>query len=66
MKQLISVVIAALFAAVTFTAAAQAPAPSGTPGADAPKVEKKARKAKKAKSAKKPKKSKDDAAAAPK
>ena len=63
MKHLISVAIAAIFAAVTFTAAAQAPAPSSdTPAA----TEKKAKKAKKSKAAKKSKKDKAaDAPAAP-
>ena len=49
MKQLISAAVAAIFAVVTFAAAAQAPAPSGAPAADAPKTEKKAKKQKKAK-----------------
>ncbi len=64
MKTVIAAAIAALFAAVTFTAAAQAPAPSGAPSADAPKAEKKASKAKKAKKSKKSSKSGDSAPAA--
>lgn len=52
MKQLIATAIAIIFAAVTFTVAAQAPAPSGAPAADAPKAEKRAKKTKKAKRAK--------------
>ena len=49
MKQVLSALIAALFAAVTMSAAAQAPAPS----TDKPVVEKKAKKTKKAKKSKK-------------
>ena len=71
MKQLVSAAIAVLFAAVTFTAAAQGPAPSGAPASDVPKVQKKAaKKQKKAKKAKKQRKSADrpmpDAPAMPK
>jgi hypothetical protein len=58
-KKLLPLLIAAMFAAVSFSAAAQAPAPSSdTPAA----TEKKPKKAKKAKKAKKSKKT-DDAAA---
>ena len=64
MKKLLPLIIAAMFAAVSFSAAAQAPAPSGdTPTA----TEKKPKKAKKAKKAKRAKKTDDAApAAAPK
>jgi hypothetical protein len=54
MKHIISGLIAAVFAAFTFTSAAQTPAPSGGSSADTPKTEKSAKKTKKAK---KPKKS---------
>ena len=63
MKQLLSLLVAAMFAAVTFSAAAQAPAPSSdTPAA----TEKKAKKVKKAKKARKAKKMDDAAPAATK
>ena len=61
MKQLLSLLVAAMFAAVSFSAAAQAPAPTDTPPAATEKKPKKAKKAKKARKAKKV----DDAAAAP-
>ena len=58
MNKLVSAAIAVLFAAVTFTAAAQGPAPSGAPAFDLPKAQKKTvKKQKKAKKAKKPRKS---------
>ena len=61
MKQLLSLLVAAMFAAVSFSAAAQAPAPStDTPPAA---TEKKPKKAKKAKKARKAKKTGDTAAA---
>ena len=54
MKKLLSLLVAAVFAAVSFSAAAQAPAPSSdTPAATEKKAPKKVRKAKKAKKAKK-------------
>lgn len=59
MKKILSALVAAMFAAVTFSAAAQAPAPS----TDTPVVEKKVKKTKKAKKSKKA--AKADTAASP-
>jgi hypothetical protein len=65
MKQLIAAAVAALFAAVTFTAAAQSTTPSDSPVADTQKAEKKGKK-KKAKAAKKAKERKSQDASTPK
>ena len=59
MKQLIAALVAAFFAAASFNAAAQAPAPTDTTAAEKP-----AKKVKKAKKAKKAKKTDDTAAPA--
>ena len=59
MKHIISVLIAAVFAAVTLTSAAQTPAPSGGSMADTPKTEKSVKKTKKAKKTKKSTKAAD-------
>lgn len=64
MTKLMSTLIAAVFAATTFSAAAQTPAPANAPKAEAAKAQKKAPKEKKAKKAKKAHKAAKSAAPA--
>ncbi len=64
MTKLMSTLIAAAFAATTFSVAAQSPAPADAPKAETAKVQKKATKEKKVKKTKKSKKSGKKAAPA--
>lgn len=64
MSRLMSILIAAAFAATTFPAAAQSPAPAGAPKAETAKVQKKAAKEKKVKKTRKSRKSGKKAAPA--